>query len=78
MLLISLKCCWASDFVILFVVGSNLSGWYILARRLYCTLISISVAVLDTGRLKITRYSFLLCPNFHWIIILAISVSPSG
>ena len=63
-LLISLKCSWASDFDILFVVGSYLSGWYILARHRYCTLISISVASVDIGILRIPRESLLLCPTF--------------
>ena len=53
-----------SDFDILFVIGLYLSGWYILARRRYCTLISLSIAAADTGRLRIPRESFLLCPTF--------------
>ena len=63
-LLISLKCSWASDFDILFVVGSYLSGWYILERHQYCTLIYFSVAAVDTDILRIPRESFLLCPTF--------------
>ena len=54
-LLISLKCSWASDFDILFVVGSYLLGWYILARRRYRTLISLSVEAVDIGRLRMPR-----------------------
>ena len=62
--LISLKCYWASYFEILFVVGSYLSGSYILARRHYCTLNSMYVAAVDIGRLSMPRYSLLLCPTF--------------
>ena len=58
-LLISLKYSWASDFDILFVIGSYLSGWYILARCQYCTLISLSVATVDIGMLSMPRESFL-------------------
>ena len=70
-LLVSLKCYWASDFDILFVVGSYLSGWYILARRRQCTLIYIYVAAVDISRLKIPRGSFLFCPTFlgSWLWI---------
>ena len=63
-LLISLKCSWASSCEILFVVGSHLLGLYILARRRYCTLISLSVAAVDIGRLRMPRESFLFCPTF--------------
>ena len=40
------------------------SGWYIIARRRYCTLISLSVAAVHNGKLRISRESFLLCPIF--------------
>ena len=63
-LLISLKCSWASDFDILFVVELYFSGWYILARRWYFTLIYRSVAAVDIGRLRMPRESFLFCPTF--------------
>ena len=63
-LLITLTCSWVSDFDILFVMGSYLSGWYILPKRRCCTLISLSVAAADTGRLRKPRDSFLFCPNF--------------
>ena len=62
--MISLKRSWALDFDILFVVGSYLSGWYILARRRYCTLISLSVEAVDISMLRMPRESFLFCPTF--------------
>ena len=63
-LLISLKFSWPSDFDILSVVGLYLSGWYILARRRYCILISLYLAAVDIGRLRIPMESFLFCPTF--------------
>ena len=63
-LLISLKISWPSDFDILSVLGLYLSGWYILAWPRYCTLVYVSLAAGDAGRLRILRESFLLCPTF--------------
>ena len=44
-----------------FVVQSYLSGWYILASFLYCTLISLSVAF--DGSWRIPNESFLFLPT---------------
>ena len=62
---ISLKCSCASNFDILFVVGSYMSEWYFLASHRFCTLIYLSLAAEDTSRLRIPRESLLVYPIFY-------------